>query len=114
MGFISTSVANLNRVLLQLRPTTGRVPIPPECADGTIAVCVTGSSNKKGSSVLCSSRTKSAGKNKFQLNWFQVKKDELTAPSGKSAVKLPEEQEPSVVLCDQGTREEFTSSATIM
>jgi len=83
-----------------LRPTTGRVPIPPECADGTIAVCVTGSNNKKGSSLLCSSRTKSAGKNKFQLNWLQVKKDELSSPSGKSAVKLPEEQEPSVVLCD--------------
>ena len=44
---LSLSVANLNKVLLQLRPTTGRVPIPPECADGTIAVCVTGWVSKK-------------------------------------------------------------------
>jgi len=83
-----------------VRPTAGRAPIPPDCVDGTIAVCVAGSPSKKGASVLCSSRTKSAGKNKFQLSWFQVRKDEVTAPSGKAAVKLPEEQEPSVILSD--------------
>merc|ERR1712106_235958 len=83
-----------------LKPTTGRVPIPPECLDGTICVCVASSVNKKGFSVICSFKTKSAGKNKYQINWFQGRNDEISAPAGKSFLKLPEEQEPSVILAN--------------
>jgi len=81
-----------------IKPTSARVPIPPDCMDGTIAVCV--SDSKKGFSLITSFRTKSAGKNKYQINWYQCRKDELSAPSGKSAIKLPEDQEPSVILSD--------------
>ena len=81
-----------------IKPTSGRVPIPPECMDGTIAVCV--SDSKKGFSLITSFRTKSAGKNKYQINWYQGRKDELAAPSGKSAIKLPDDQEPAVILSD--------------
>ena len=79
-----------------LKPTSGRVQIPPECTDGTISVCVADS--KKGYSVICSYKTKSAGKNKFQVNWFHGRKDEISVPAGKSSLKLSEEQEPSVIL----------------
>lgn len=83
-----------------LKPTTGRVPVPPECLDGTISVCVSSSTNKKGFSVISSFRTKSAGKNKYQINWFQGKNDEISVPGGKCFLKLPEEQEPIVILAN--------------
>jgi len=83
-----------------LKPTSGRVPIPPECMDGTISICVATSANKKGFSVISSFRTKSAGKNKYQINWFQGRNDEISVPSGKSSIKLSEDQEPSVILAD--------------
>ena len=81
-----------------LKPTSGRVPIPAECVDGTISVCV--SENKKGYSLTCSFKTKSAGKNKYQINWFQGRKDEISVPAGKASIKLSEDQEPSVILSD--------------
>eukprot|EP00090_Calanus_glacialis_P011680 TRINITY_DN20053_c0_g1_i1.p1 TRINITY_DN20053_c0_g1~~TRINITY_DN20053_c0_g1_i1.p1 ORF type:complete len:645 (-),score=136.96 TRINITY_DN20053_c0_g1_i1:114-2048(-) len=83
-----------------LKPTSGRVPIPPECMDGTISICVATSANKKGFSVISSFRTKSAGKNKYQINWFQGRNDEISVPAGKSSLKLSEEQEPAVILAD--------------
>jgi len=83
-----------------LKPTSGRVPIPPECMDGTISICVATSTNKKGFSVISSFKTKSAGKNKYQINWFQGRNDEISVPAGKSSLKLSEEQEPSVILAD--------------
>ena len=83
-----------------VKPTTGRVPVPPECQDGTISLCVATSPNKKGFSVITSFRTKSAGKNKFQVNWFQGRNDDLSAPAGKSSIKLSEDQEPAVILAD--------------
>lgn len=83
-----------------LKPTSGRVPIPPECMDGTISICVATSANKKGFSVISSFRTKSAGKNKYQINWFQGRNDEISIPSGKSSLKLSEDQEPAVILAD--------------
>jgi len=83
-----------------LKPTSGRVPIPPECMDGTISICVATSANKKGFSVISSFRTKSAGKNKYQINWFQGRNDEISVPAGKSSLKLSEEQEPTVILAD--------------
>ena len=83
-----------------VKPTTGRVPVPPECQDGTISLCVATSPNKKGFSVITSFRTKSAGKNKFQVNWFQGRNDDLSAPAGKSSLKLSEDQEPAVILAD--------------
>ena len=81
-----------------MKPTSGRVQIPPDCVDGTISVCV--SENKKGFTLIAAFRTKSAGKNKFQVNWFSGKKDEISAPSGKSSLKLGEDQEPTVILAD--------------
>jgi hypothetical protein len=39
--------------------------------DGTISVAV--AENKKGFSLISAFRTKSAGKNKFQINWFAGK-----------------------------------------
>ena len=81
-----------------MKPTSGRVPIPPECMDGTITVSV--SENKKGFTLISAFRTKSAGKNKFQLNWFAGRKDEISVPSGKSSLKLGEDQEPTVILAD--------------
>jgi len=83
-----------------LKPTSGRVPIPPECMDGTISICVSNAANKKGFSVISSFRTKSAGKNKYQINWFQGRNDEISVPTGKSSIKLSEEQEPAVILAD--------------
>jgi len=81
-----------------IKPTSGRVPIPPECMDGTISVSV--SESKKGFSLICSFRTKSAGKNKFQINWYNGRKDEISVPSGKSSIKLAEDLEPAVILSD--------------
>ena len=81
-----------------MKPTSGRVQIPPECTDGTITVAV--AENKKGFTLISAFRTKSAGKNKFQINWFVGRKDEITAPSGKASLKLGEEQEPTVILAD--------------
>lgn len=81
-----------------IKPTSGRVPIPAECADGTIAVCL--SDSKKGFSLICSFKTKSAGKNKYQINWYMGRKDEISAPAGKASIKLSEETEPSVILSD--------------
>jgi len=68
--------------------------------DGTISICVATSANKKGFSVISSFRTKSAGKNKYQINWFQGRNDEISVPAGKSSLKLSEEQEPTVILAD--------------
>ena len=81
-----------------IKPTSGRVPIPPECMDGTLAV--TAAETKKGFSIQCSFKTKSAGKNKYQINWFQGRKDEISVPPGKSLLKLSEDQEPAVILSD--------------
>jgi len=81
-----------------IKPTSGRVPIPPECMDGTLSVSA--SETKKGFSIQCSFKTKSAGKNKFQINWFQGRKDEISVPAGKSFIKLGEENEPAVLLAD--------------
>lgn len=81
-----------------IKPTSGRVPIPAECVDGTISVCI--SESKKGYSLTCSFKTKSAGKNKYQINWFQGRKDEISVPAGKASIKLSEDQEPSVILSD--------------
>jgi len=83
-----------------LKPTSGRVPVPPECMDGTISICVAASTNKRGFSVISSFRTKSAGKNKYQINWFQGRNDDISVPSGKASLKLSEELEPAVILAD--------------
>ena len=83
-----------------LKPTTGRVQVPPECVDGTICMCVISAPHKNGFTIVCSFRKKSAGRNKFQINWYQGRNDEMAAPSGKSSLKLSDEQEPSVILSD--------------
>ena len=83
-----------------LKPTTGRVQVPPECVDGTICMCVISAPHKNGFTIVCSFRTKSAGRNKFQINWYQGRNDEMAAPSGKSSLKLSDDQEPSVILSD--------------
>ena len=83
-----------------LKPTSGRVQVPPECVDGTLCLRVVSVPNKNSYSIVSSFRTKSAGKNKYQINWFSGRNDEISAPSGKSSLKLSEDQEPSVILSD--------------
>ena len=85
---------------VKLAPTTARVQVPPECVDGTLSLCVASHPTKSSFTIVASFKTKSAGKNKYQICWFQGRGDEISAPGGKSAVKLGEDQEPSVVLAD--------------
>ena len=83
-----------------LKPTSGRVQVPPECVDGTLSLCLVSVPAKNSYSIVSSFRTKSAGKNKYQINWFSGRNDEISAPAGKSSLKLSEDQEPSVILSD--------------
>ena len=83
-----------------LKPTSGRAQVPPECVDGTLSLNVMSSPQKNTFTIVCSFKTKSAGKNKYQINWFQGRNDDISAPAGKSSLKLSEEQEPSVILSD--------------
>ena len=83
-----------------LKPTTGRVAVPPECVDGTLSLRVVSQPTKNSFTIVSSFKTKSAGKNKYQINWFQGRGDEISAPSGKSSLKLSDDQEPSVILSD--------------
>ena len=83
-----------------LKPTTGRVAVPPECVDGTLCLRVISQPTKNSFTIVSSFKTKSAGKNKYQINWFQGRGDEISAPSGKSSLKLSEDQEPSCILSD--------------
>ena len=66
-----------------LRPTPARAQVPNDCLDGTLSVCALSNVSKKSSSktnfVVLSSKTKSAGKNKFAIEWYTCnKKDELS------------------------------------
>ena len=79
-----------------VKPTSGRVAVPAEVMDGTLSVSV--SSGTKTFSLAFSSKTKSAGKNKYQITWINGKKDELSM--AKSPLKLGEDQEPKVILAD--------------
>ena len=83
-----------------LKPTSGRIQVPPECVDGTLSLCVVSVPQKNIFTILSSFKTKSASKNKFQINWFQGRNDEISPASGKSSLKLSEDQEPSVILSD--------------
>ena len=83
-----------------LKPTTGRVAVPPECVDGTLCLRVVSQPAKNSFTIVSSFKTKSAGKNKYQINWFQGRGDEISAPSGKSSLKLSDDQEPSCILSD--------------
>ena len=83
-----------------LKPTTGRVAVPPECVDGTLCLRVISQPTKNSFTIVSSFKTKSAGKNKYQINWFQGRGDEISAPSGKSSLKLSEDQEPSCIMSD--------------
>jgi hypothetical protein len=103
------SVSNLIRKLRledggsTLKPTPARAVVPPEGQDGTLSVAVQPvNAGKKTSShqatVVVAFRTKSASKNKFMIEWYSTKKDELTCM--KSAVKMSEDCEPIVLLSD--------------
>ena len=83
-----------------VKPTTGRVQVPPECVDGTLCLCVVSASHKNSFTIICSFRTKSASKNKYQINWYQGRNDEISVPTGKSSLKLSEDQEPTVIMSD--------------
>ena len=84
-----------------LKPTTGRVAVPPECVDGTLCLRVVSQPAKNSFTIVSSFKTKSAGKNKYQINWFQGRGDEISAASqGKSSLKLSDDQEPSCILSD--------------
>ena len=101
------SVSNLLRKLRledagsTLKPTPARATVPPEGQDGTLSVsvqpCNVGK-NTHQATVVVAFRTKSASKNKFMIEWYQAKKDELTCL--KSAIKFGEECEPVVLLSD--------------
>ena len=51
-----------------LKPTTGRVAVPPECVDGILCLRVVSQPTKNFFTVISSFTTKSAGKNKYQIN----------------------------------------------
>ena len=101
------SVSNLLRKLRledagsTLKPTPARATVPPEGQDGTLSVtvqpCNVGK-NAHQATVVVAFRTKSASKNKFMIEWYQAKRDELTCL--KSAIKFGEECEPVVLLSD--------------
>ncbi len=103
------SVSNLLRKLrledggTTLKPNPGRAQVPPEAQDGTLSMTVqpSGPGGKPGShqaTIVVSFRTKSASKNKYMIEWYQSKKDDLTCC--KCAVKLGEENDPVCVLSD--------------
>lgn len=91
-----------------LKPTTARAQVPNDCLDGILSICglANGSSssarkaNSKGHHVIIASKTKSAGKNKFAIEWYACnKKDELSLIKG-SSLRLHEDSEPVVVIND--------------
>ena len=101
------SVSNLLRKLRledagsTLKPTPARATVPPEGQDGTLSVAVQPCNvgkNTHQATVVVSFRTKSASKNKYMIEWYQAKKDELTCL--KSAIKFGEDCEPVVLLSD--------------
>ena len=102
------SVSNLLRKLrledggTNLKPTIARATVPAEGQDGTISMAVQPSSRGKGknqtATVVVSFKTKSASKNKYMIEWYQAKKDDLTCQ--KCPVKLGEHSEPAILLAD--------------
>jgi len=91
-----------------LRPTTARAQVPNDCLDGTLSLCAVSSSNagKKGTTgkavnlVVLATKTKSAGKNKFAIEWYACnRKDELSLIKG-SSLRLHEDSEPMAILSD--------------
>lgn len=87
-----------------LRPTPARAQVPNDCLDGTLSVCALSNVSKKSSSktnfIVLSSKTKSAGKNKFAIEWYTCnKKDELSLIKG-SSMRLHEDSEPCSLLRD--------------
>ncbi len=85
-----------------LRPTPARAQVPVEGQDGALALSAQGASKGGGGSITVAAafKTKSAGRNKFLVEWFTCnnKKDELIC--SKSAIRLGEETEPVALLQD--------------
>ena len=84
-----------------LKPTPARAQVPAEGQDGTLSMAIqplNAGSKIQQSLVVVAFKTKSASKNKFMIEWYQSKKDELCCL--KQAVKLAEDCEPNILLSD--------------
>ena len=83
-----------------LKPTTARAQVANDCLDGTLSLCAVTKAKSKTTHVILASKTKSAGKNKYGLEWYACnKKDELSLIKGASS-RINEDSEPVVVLSD--------------
>ncbi|TRY63925.1 hypothetical protein TCAL_14293 [Tigriopus californicus] len=84
-----------------LKPTPARAQVPAEGQDGTLSMAIqpaAGMQKHHHSTVVISFRTKSATKNKFMIEWYQSRKDEMSCL--KSAIKFGEDCEPHILLSD--------------
>ena len=92
-----------------LKPTSARAQVPSDCLDGTLSLCaLTAKSKSKHTNVVLTSKTKSAGKNKYGIEWYTCnKKDELNIVKSASS-RINEDSEPVVVLsCPKDGRSMF-------
>ena len=93
-----------------LKPSSARAQVPSDCLDGTLSLCALapGKSKSKHANVVLTSKTKSAGKNKFGIEWYTCnKKDELNVVKSASS-RINEDSEPVVVLsCPKDGRSIF-------
>ena len=99
-----------------LKPTTARAQVPAEAQDGTLFLTIQTTSKKVGgppqadrktsmasvssysSTIVLASKTKSATKHKYMIEWFSSKKDELTA--SKAPIKLTDDNEPVALMAE--------------
>jgi len=106
-----------------LKPTTARAQVPADCQDGTLAICVQSVVTRRPSTattggppsscsgsgggfasnnvnVIVAFRTKSAGKNKYTIEYYNSKNKGDEIFNSKASIKLGEEAEPTVLLND--------------
>ena len=92
-----------------LKPTSARAQVPSDCLDGTLSICaLTNKSKSKHTNVVLSSKTKSAGKNKYGIEWYTCnRKDELNIVKTASS-RINEDSEPVALLsCPKDGRSVF-------
>lgn len=94
-----------------LKPTTARAQVPADCQDGTLSICIQQLPHKKASitgspfgsnqvNVIVAFKTKSAGRNKYTVEYYNSKSKGDEIFNTKTSVKLGEESEPTVLLTD--------------
>ena len=100
-----------------LKPTTARAQVPADCQEGTLTICVQSLTTRRPSTattgpmsnssfssnnvnVIVAFRTKSAGKNKYSIEYYNSKNKGDEIFNSKASIKLGEEAEPTVLLND--------------